>query len=59
MTNESISGTSESIHFRSQGSTDSDGSVVDRDPTNSVGINGEASGELVARDDNVIEEVPL
>ena len=59
ITNESISGTAESIRFRSQGSTDGDGSLPDGDPVYATEVNSEAAGEHVAVDENVIEEVPL
>lgn len=59
VTRESISGTAESIHFKSQGSTDGDGFLHDGDPANAVGENGEASGKPGAGDTFAIEEVPL
>ena len=59
MTSESISGTAESIRFRSQGSTDDDESLPDGDPMNATEVNREAVGEYVAVDENGIEEVPL
>ena len=59
MTKESISGTAESIHFRSQESTDGDGSHHDGDPSNAMEGNGEAPGEPGAEDAFAIEEVPL
>ena len=59
ITSESISGTAESIRFRSQGSTDGDGSLPDGDRVNATEVNSEAAGEHVAVDENVIEEVPL
>ena len=59
MTSESISGTTESICFRSQGSTDGDGSLPDGGPVNATEVNSEAAGEHVAVDENVVEEVPL
>ena len=59
MTNESISGTAESIRFRSQGSTDGGGSLPDGDPVNATEGNSEPAGEHVAVDENAIEEVPL
>ena len=58
LTNESISEITESIHFRSQGSMDGDGSFPHWDPTNTVEVNMEASGEPVAGDENAVE-VPL
>ena len=59
MTSESMSGTAESIRFRSQGSTDGDGSLTHQEPVDSTEINGEAPGEPAGRDENAIEEVPL
>ena len=59
ITSESISGTAESIRFRSQGSTDGDGSLPDGDPMNVTEVNSEAAGEHVAVDENTIEEVLL
>ena len=60
MTTESISGTAESILFRSQGSTaDADGSLPDGDPVNSTEVNGETAREIVAGDESAIEEVRL
>ena len=59
ITGESISGTAESIRFRSQGSTDGDGSLPDGDLVNATEVNSEAAGEHVAVDENAIEEVPL
>ena len=59
MTSESISGTAESIRFRSQGSTDGGGSLFDGDTVNETGVNSEAAGEYVSVDENAIEEVPL
>ena len=59
ITSELISGTAESIRFRSQGSTDGDGSLPDGDRVNATEVNSEAAGEHVAVDENVIEEVPL
>jgi hypothetical protein len=48
------------MHFmiRSQGSTNGDGSLLDGDLTNATEADGEGPGELGARDENVIEEVP-
>ena len=54
MTSESMSGTAESIRFRSQGSTDGDGSLTYQGPVDSTEINGEALGEPVGRDENAI-----
>ena len=59
LTSESISGSVGSIHFRSQGSTDGDGSFLGGESGNSMEADGEAPGELVTRDGNAIEEVPL
>lgn len=61
MTSEMISGSDNvsSIQFRSQGSTDGDGSLLDGDPTSSIQANGEAPEEAGAGAENVIEEVPL
>ena len=59
MTSESISGASESIHFRSQASTDGDGSLPDGDPSNATEVNGEAPGDPNTGDEDAIEEVPL
>ena len=58
MTNESISGTAESVRFRSQGSTDGGGSLPNGDPVNAAEVNREAAGERIAVDENAIEEVP-
>ena len=59
MTSELISGTAESIRFRSQASTDGDGSLPDGDPLSSTEWNGEAAGEPGTGDENAIEEAPL
>ena len=59
ITSETISGTTESIHFRSQGSTDDSGSLPDGDPVNATEVSGEAAGEHVTVDENGVEEVPL
>ena len=59
MTSELISGTAESIRFRSQASTDGDGSLPDGDPLSSTEWNGEAAGEPGTGDENAIEEVSL
>ena len=58
-TNDAISGTIESIHFRSQGSTDGDEINPDQDPQDSTEVDGEAPGEPSAGAENPIEEVPL
>ena len=59
LTNKSVSGTVEFIRFKSQGSTDyGDESLPDGDPTDAAEVNGETSGEVVAREESVIEEVP-
>ena len=59
MTSESISGAAESIRFRSQGSTDDDGTSTDGDTMHSTEENGEAPGELITGGENAIEEVSL
>ena len=59
MTSESITGTAESIRFRSQGSTDGGVSLPGGDPTNATEVNVEAPGEPSAGNENAIEEVPL
>ena len=60
MTSESISGTVESIHFRSQRSGDDDGSLpANGEPVDPVEVNSEAPDELVTGDEYAIEEVPL
>ena len=59
MTSESISGITESIRFRSNGSTDGGGSLPDGDPTDATEVNVEAPGEPSAGNENVIEEVRL
>lgn len=60
MTSETISGTIESIHFRSQRSGDDDGSLpTNGEPVDSVEVNYETPGELVTGDKYAIEEVPL
>ena len=56
MTSESISGTTGSIRFQSQGSMDGGGSFPDGDSTDA---NGEAPGEPRVWNENAIEEVPL
>ena len=58
ITSESISGTAESIRFRSQAPTDGDGSLLDGDPVNAMEANSELAGEHVTVDENAIE-VPL
>ena len=58
LTNKSVSGTVEFIRFKSQGSTDyGDESLPEGDPTDAAEVNGEISGEVVARDESAIEEV--
>ena len=57
MTTESLSGTDESIRFRSQGSTDGDGALSDRGPANATNV--EAPGERSAGNEDAIEEIPL
>ena len=59
LTSQSISGTAESLRFKSQGSMDSDGSLSDGEPMNSMEVNGEAPGELHNGDESAVEEVPL
>lgn len=59
MTSESISGVTESIHFRSQGASDGNGSLLEGESMNSTGIDGGAPGDPHAGDGRVIEEVPL
>jgi hypothetical protein len=59
LTSESISGSLESIQFRSQGSGNIDGSLPDGAPASAMGLNGEAPGELSARDEDAIEVLPL
>lgn len=48
-----------SIQFRSQGTTDGDGSIPDHGPTSSTKANAEGPEEVCARDENGIETVPL
>ena len=48
-----------STRFRSQGTTDGGGSLPDHDLSSSTQPNAEAPGEVGARDENGIEEVPL
>ena len=59
LTSESISGTAGSLHFKSQGSMDSDGSLPDGESMNSTEVNGEVPGELGTGGESAIEEVPL
>ena len=59
MRSESTSGTAESIHFRSQGSTNGSGSLPDVDLANAAEVNAEAPGEPGVGDEYAIEEVPL
>ena len=58
MTSESLSGTIDSIRFKSQGTTD-EGSLLDEDPVNSMELNDETPGEPDARAKDAIEEVLL
>ena len=59
LTSDTVSGTIVStIHFQSPGPTDSDGSLPDGDPINSMEVNGEAPGELGTGTKDVIQEVP-
>ena len=48
-----------SIQFRSQGTTDGDGSLPDGGPTNSVQANDEVPNDVGTKTENDIEEVPL
>ena len=59
LTSQSVSGTVGSIYFKSQGSTDCDGSLSDKDPANTMEVNGETAGELFAGDENVVGGVSL
>lgn len=59
LTSDTITGSIGSIRFRSQATTDGDGSVPDGDLVTSVEVNGEAPGELGARAEDAIHEVPL
>jgi hypothetical protein len=59
LTRDTISGTVDSIHFRTQVSTDSDGTLLSGHPLNSMEVNGEAPGGLGAGAEVAIEEVPL
>ena len=59
MTSKLISGTAESIRFRTQVSTGGDRSLPDGDPVNATEVISEVTGEHVAVDENAIEEVPL
>ena len=59
MTSESISGVTESIRFRSRGTSDGDGSLPDGESMNSTGMDGEALSGPGTGDENGIEEVPL
>ena len=47
------------MHFRSQVSTDCDGSLSGGGPTDSMEANSGTTGELGTRDENAIEEVSL
>ena len=58
MTSESISGMAESMHFKSQGTTDASRSLADGDLMNSTGVNGETAGDLVTGNKSAIKEVP-
>ena len=55
----SISRTTESIHFRSQWSTDGGGSLPGGDPTNATEVNVQAPGEPGAGNEYAIGEVSL
>ena len=59
LTTDSISGTIGSMRFRSQGSTDGDGSLPDGDPTDSMEIYSGSAREPGTGDGSSIEEVPL
>ena len=59
ITSESISGTTGSIRFRSQGSTDGGGSLPPGDPASATEVDGETTREIIAGDENAIEEVPF
>ena len=60
LTSDSISGSIDSIRFRSQGSTDGDESLApDVDLTNTAEVNGEAPNELGAGTGDAVEGVPL
>ena len=59
MTSESISGVTESIRFRSRGTSDGDGSLPDGESMNSTGMDGEDPTDPGAGDENGIEEIPL
>ena len=58
MTSESTSGATESMHSKSQWSMDGDGSLLNEDPVDSMGVCDEAARDF-AGEENVIEEVPL
>ena len=58
MTSDSISGSVESMHFRSQGTTDGDETIPDRDSMVLVGANVEVPSEIGARAEDAIGEVP-
>ena len=55
LTSDSISGTTGSMRFRSQRSTDGDG----EHPSNASRVNGQTPSELITEDGNAIEVVPL
>ena len=60
LTSKSIAGTGiGSMHFRSQGTVDGDGTLADGDLVNSTEVDAGASGELGAVDENAIEDIPL
>ena len=52
-------GSVDSIRFRSQGTTDSDGSFPGGLPTNTTEVNGEVPGELGPGVESATEEVSL
>ena len=59
ITSESISGTVGSIRFRSQRTTNGDGTLAYGDCTDATEVNDETVGEVVTWDENAIEELPL
>jgi hypothetical protein len=59
VTSELISGTAESICFRSHGTTDDDGTLPDGDPTSATEVSCETRDEPGAGAEDAIEEVPL
>ena len=59
VTSESISGITESMHFRSRGASDDDGSLPDGESTISTDVDGEGPGDSGAGGGDGIEEGPL